>query len=150
VSCGDLDRERQAVEAAAKLAHSRFVAVDLERGVRCAGSGDEQLDRLVGDPERSDGELVLAFQLQYGATRHERDHVWTPLENRSQVRAGSKHLLEVVQDEQELSIRKASSHHLDGAASGRSRQFEAFANRVADQPVVDQRAERDECRSVRE
>ncbi|MEX1357594.1 MAG: hypothetical protein WD981_03120 [Gaiellaceae bacterium] len=92
---GQLDREREAVEAAAELLDRR---VGLE-----PGSGREQLDRLRRG-ERDDGVLDLAAHPEQLSARHQQSQVRTGLDERSQLRRGLHYVLQVVEQEQHLPL----------------------------------------------
>ena len=99
---GQLDRERQALEACADLGDGARVPL-AQREARIGGlcAGDEELGRLVVG-ERWHGELAFRGDVQRCAARH--DHL-QPRRSSEQARDAPccrQHLLEVVDEEEQL------------------------------------------------
>ena len=118
----ELDRERQAVEPAADLGDRRGVVVGhVEVGAHGAGAVDEQLDRLDrlqlgrGDPvpdrrrqaERRHGIDVLDADVERLAAGDQQLHLRALVEQLGRHPGGRRHLLEVVEHEQDLPLAQA-------------------------------------------
>ena len=100
----DLDREREAVETAAQLAQHRLVGgVEPEPAVRGPRALDEQLDGGVL-VERVDDDHALVGEMERRTTRTEHDEAIGALHEVGDERRGPGHVLEVVQDEQQLAV----------------------------------------------
>ena len=92
---GELDRERQVVQPTAEL---RDVVARLE-----PGAGAEELDRL-RLRQRRHRILDLSPDTQQLPARHQEAEVRAGLEQRSELRSGLHHLLEVVQQQEQLAL----------------------------------------------
>ncbi len=100
----DLDREREAVEVAAELAHDLLVGlVEPETTVGRAGALDEQLDGRVF-VERVDDQDALVREMERRAARAQDDEAARPLDELRHERRRRRQVLEVVEDEQELPV----------------------------------------------
>ena len=124
--CGQLERERQLVEAAAQLA-DRLVG-------REPGAIAEQLNRL-GLGERLHRVVDLAADAQQLAARDEQLQVGTALEKVAELRSGVDEVLEVVEQQEQLAVADVPRERLLRA--------DGLRDRLHDERRVAQRREPD-------
>ena len=123
---GELDRQRQVVEAAAELLDRRRRPQRRERAA-------EELDR-VRLGERRHGVLDLAADAQQLAARHEQAQVRTRLDQPRELGRRVDHLLEVVEQQQQLALAdvlaQARPSPRASARSSRARARDRAASRA--------------------
>ena len=117
---GELDREREAVEAAADLGDRLG---GLEAGCHLSRAGDEELDRLLLGKRRH-RVLVLAAEVERLAARDEDRHLLRLCEQLGQPRRCLDELLEVVEQEQRPLAAQVLGEPVLGAQRLRDRRLD--------------------------
>ena len=107
---GDLDRERKAVQADAQLAdHLPVGLVELEAAVRRTGALDEQLDGRVL-VEGVDGDDALVGEAKRRAAGAQQEESHAALDQVGDERRRARHVLEVVEHEEQLPVAEVVEH----------------------------------------
>ena len=148
-SRGELDRERQPVDAPADLAHQPFVfRRDAEAGLERARALCEQLDRRVF-VERGDRKHLLAREVEDGAARYEQGQTRRAGEQLDEHRRCGSKVLGVVEHEQELATRERARERGQPRLTRRLGDRELVRDRRADELRVAERSEAYERCAVR-
>ena len=145
---GELDREREPVEAPADLGDDLAVAVP-EREVRPHLAGSAHEERLgVGRGEGRHGQLLLVPQPQRRPRGRDHGQIGGGREQSRDERSGLQHVLEVVDAEQQLTIRHERLQGVLDLRARRLSQAERLRYRRGHERRLARRRQLDDGRAV--